>query len=350
MPRLIALAVLSLLAWVPGPADAQRGTAKQTTYALIRCESPGGRESFCPADTQRGVRLVNALSGRCQIGRNWGYDAEGIWVRGCSAEFEIGQRGDGYGWGWGHNEGASITCASQNYRYTLCDTETRGGVRLVNQISRAECVEGRSWGYDRRGVWVDQGCAGEFEVGGGGGDYRPGGGDRPGGGYDDASGATFVCESRDGRRRYCEADLRGGSVAVVRNISREPCQEGVNYGVDGRGVWVDRGCRAEFRIVEPPQRPGRPGRPGAGGYPGGGYPSNGGQPQGGSYPQGGTTETVRCESKDYKRRTCGIGEAYNVSLRRQLSKSACVEGATWGWDRSGIWVDRGCGAEFAVER
>ena len=37
-----------------------------------------------------------------------------------------------------------------------------------------------------------------------------------------------------------------------------------------------------------------------------------------------------------------------VQLIRTLSDSACVQGRTWGWDRSGVWVDRGCRAEFSV--
>ena len=35
---------------------------------------------------------------------------------------------------------------------------------LVRQRSEAACIENRTWGYDGRSVWVDQGCAGDFEV------------------------------------------------------------------------------------------------------------------------------------------------------------------------------------------
>lgn len=332
MLRIAAVATLLAACLLPAPAAAQP-QAKQTTYALIRCESPGGRESFCPADTRRGVRLVQTLQGRCQLGRSWGYDAGGIWVRGCSAEFEIGNRGDDGGWGWGHNDGSTVVCASENFRYTICETNTRGGVRLRNQISRAECVEGRSWGFDRRGIWVDQGCAAEFEVGAGGGrppvDRPPPGGGWGGG---DQTGDTFVCESRDGRRRYCDVDLRGRGATVIRNISRTPCEEGNTWGIDRRGVWVDGGCRAEFRIIDD-------------GY--GGRPPAGRPPYGGEQPVG----TVRCESKDFRRSDCPLpGGARRVELVRQTSRAACVEGDTWGWDRGRVWVDRGCAGEFAGYR
>ena len=53
----IPLVLLALFALLPEPAAAQVG-AKQTAYAFIRCESPGGRSSFCPADTRRGLALA----------------------------------------------------------------------------------------------------------------------------------------------------------------------------------------------------------------------------------------------------------------------------------------------------
>ena len=54
------------------------------------------------------------------------------------------------------------------------------------------------------------------------------------------------CESRDGKRNECDANLRGYRIADVREISRADCDIGRNFGYDDRGVWVDDGCRAEF--------------------------------------------------------------------------------------------------------
>ncbi|MEJ1964276.1 MAG: DUF3011 domain-containing protein [Gammaproteobacteria bacterium] len=54
------------------------------------------------------------------------------------------------------------------------------------------------------------------------------------------------CESQDGRRNNCNADLRGYRIADVREISKADCDIGRNFGYDDRGVWVDDGCRAEF--------------------------------------------------------------------------------------------------------
>jgi len=59
----------------------------------------------------------------------------------------------------------TITCESRHGRYNFCRIDTDGKVELVRQISSDSCREGRSWGYEDRGVWVDRGCSGEFRVG-----------------------------------------------------------------------------------------------------------------------------------------------------------------------------------------
>lgn len=59
-------------------------------------------------------------------------------------------------------------------------------------------------------------------------------------------------------------------------------------------------------------------------------------------------QTVYCESGDMRRHWCSEGIGRRVTLLRQRSDVRCVEGRTWGVDRSGIWVDRGCRADFEV--
>ncbi|WP_462116761.1 DUF3011 domain-containing protein, partial [Lysobacter xanthus] len=63
-------------------------------------------------------------------------------------------------------------CESEDGRERTCGINGRGDVRFVRQLSRAACIEGRSWGVDRRGVWVDGGCRAEFEVVGAWADSR----------------------------------------------------------------------------------------------------------------------------------------------------------------------------------
>lgn len=57
-----------------------------------------------------------------------------------------------------------ITCESANYRYTYCRVYTGGSARLVHKLSDRPCIEGNTWGYDSRGIWVDKGCRATFVV------------------------------------------------------------------------------------------------------------------------------------------------------------------------------------------
>ncbi len=57
-----------------------------------------------------------------------------------------------------------ITCESRHQRYVTCPIQTHGYVVLRRQISRAACIQGVTWDYDKRNIWVDGNCKGEFEV------------------------------------------------------------------------------------------------------------------------------------------------------------------------------------------
>lgn len=59
----------------------------------------------------------------------------------------------------------TIVCSSNHGDRVYCDADTRNGVMLVRQISGSPCDQGRTWGYDRRGIWVDRGCRAEFATG-----------------------------------------------------------------------------------------------------------------------------------------------------------------------------------------
>src|SRR5688500_6086044 len=61
--------------------------------------------------------------------------------------------------------GRTVPCEADNGRPAFCRVDTRGGVRLVDQDSRSPCIQGRTWGYDSRGIWVAQGCRAKFQVG-----------------------------------------------------------------------------------------------------------------------------------------------------------------------------------------
>ena len=152
-------------------------------------------------------------------------------------------RSRGPNWG-GWDNGYNIYCASDNGGRNNCPTDTRGGVQLIRQRSGSPCDFGRTWGYDRRGIWVDRGCRADFQIGGGGGG---------GGGMEAAAripaparrsslvrrttgGATFA------RSRRTAAFASSASAATrIASSTR-------TWGYDRRGVWVDRGCRADFEV------------------------------------------------------------------------------------------------------
>jgi hypothetical protein len=143
----------------------------------------------------------------------------------------------------------AIECVSRNYGYERCDVPWRDA-RLVRQLSDTTCIRGRNWGIDRRGIWVDRGCAGRFVAEGrhhrgDRDDYR--GGWHPGPGWDRRF--SVRCDSRDYQYRFCSVDLgRGGRAYLARQFSGSPCIEGRTWGWNRAGIWVNQGCDAEFTI------------------------------------------------------------------------------------------------------
>ena len=75
-----------------------------------------------------------------------------------------------------------------------------------------------------------------------------------------AADTLLNCESAGYRYTYCPADTRFG-VELQTQKSSTPCIVNESWGYDGGGVWVDKGCRATFRILSgrgnpPPPPPG----------------------------------------------------------------------------------------------
>ena len=65
-----------------------------------------------------------------------------------------------------------------------------------------------------------------------------------------ATTATQLVSSRD--YRYYREDFPQfssiDSIQLVRQVSDSACRRGSSYGIEGNTVWVDNGCRAEFRV------------------------------------------------------------------------------------------------------
>src|SRR4051812_50079772 len=53
---------------------------------------------------------------------------------------------------------------------------------------------------------------------------------------------TINCSSEDGKRNWCNIG-NARDAELVRQISGSPCIRGNTWGIDNRGLWVDRGDR-----------------------------------------------------------------------------------------------------------
>ena len=205
---------------------------------ILRCESDGGMRE-CRFDGPADVDLSRQISkSACVEGRSWGVNGNRIWVdRGCRADFTITQRGYRGGGGGGRE---TILCESSDGHREFCRADTSNGVRLERQLSRTDCVEGRNWGFNNNGIWVDNGCRAEFTLGrrGGGGGYR----------RDQNRAELITCESDYDHTHRCSIDLRGGSVRLSRQLSRTDCIYNRTWGYNNREIWVSNGCRAEFEV------------------------------------------------------------------------------------------------------
>ena len=171
--RTLACTLLPMLA-AAGGAQAQGyyghdggRQAVRDGSGIVRCESIRNRSNECRLEGR--ARMIRQLSGApCVEGETWGQSRHGVWVtRGCRAEF-VGEYRRGGGWGNGSGDGWGggqvIACHSNDRRQQYCDARIRRDVRLIRQDSRSACIEGRTWGWDRRGIWVSDGCRAQFQV------------------------------------------------------------------------------------------------------------------------------------------------------------------------------------------
>lgn len=142
----------------------------------------------------------------------------------------------------GPRAGQVVSCGSPQYQLLRCPVP-RGwrGARMIRQTSDSACVEGRTWGFERGSIWVNQGCGGEFVAAGGGG-FRPG----------RNWNREFVvsCGSPQYHRYFCQVDVGArGRVVLQHQDSDSACIEGRTWGWNRSGIWVDHGCGAHFRVI-----------------------------------------------------------------------------------------------------
>ena len=227
LPAVVATSLLSLATLAPRTALAQAADA-----GVVRCESRDLSRVHCPMDTGHGVELVRQLSGNtCNRGSEWDIERGGIWVAlGCRGEFRPLRMASGE-----RPMRRVIRCESDG-RQNSCPVILRGApVRLLRQLSAWPCKEGRSWGVRRNEIWVSRGCDAEFEIGA-----------EDGSGFVDAP-RWITCESKGKARRMCGITVEH-AVSLHRQLSNTACVQDQNWGWSRDGVWVDNGCRGEFRV------------------------------------------------------------------------------------------------------
>lgn len=58
-----------------------------------------------------------------------------------------------------------VSCVSKGKQRQQCSADTSAGVVMLRPTGEAACLLGRNWGYDEQGVWVSEGCGGDFATG-----------------------------------------------------------------------------------------------------------------------------------------------------------------------------------------
>jgi hypothetical protein len=270
----------------------------------VLCASNGKAYRECRVSSTGTIRMVMEISAQaCFEGLTWGTRTPGVvWVTsGCRATFTVTGRGVAKQRGKDR-----IVCESQKDNREVCYADTSNGVVLVQQLGTTVCAQGRNWGFDeeRELIWVDRGCRAEFLLGRVTQPVPP----------PPTLDSTVVCESENRQRKECKA-YTGAGVQIVRHLSDSACGFGREWGYDANGIWVTKGCRAEFVV--------------------------GGRPKP-------TMASIECESKDNARNHCAAATQFGVALYRQLGESECVLDQSWGFDADGIWVAAGCHAQFVL--
>jgi len=105
------------------------------------------------------------------------------WIAAAVAALAVGQvsaqgyypnpnYGNGYANGYTH----VVRCESHSGRSNFCRVNAQGRVFITRQLSQRQCIRGRNWNADYRGIWVGGGCRADFAI-------VPGRAYRQGGGY-----------------------------------------------------------------------------------------------------------------------------------------------------------------------
>ena len=217
-----------------------------------------------------------------------------------------------------------FTCSSNDGQLHSCRVDTDAPIQFVRQRSDAQCVAGQTYGIDRGGVWVTNGCRADFAVGNNNQAYDQGAynndgyhnngndRDRDDQGYRDADGNWH-------RGRHHHNDNNGTNSQNGPN----------NNGPYNNGTYSRQGT---YQVP----------------YNNGGYVGTGQQDikYYGKFENGVAT----CSARDDQAQTyCSTyGALSNATVIQQNGK--CVRGRTWDINPDGLWVAGNCSGKFQVQR
>lgn len=209
--------------------------SQQPASASVHCASERFRYRECQTRFASTARLAQNLSKtRCVEGENWGSRTGMVWVdKGCQGRF-VAARPPSQGPAAGTGN-YTVTCSSSGEITRTCAWDIRrGSPVLVQQLSQAPCVAGRSWRYEEGRIWVSDGCGARFGVAAG-----------PGG---QAPEYSVTCTSnRLDSTVWCPWEQRRGTPRLREEFTYRRCTEGRTWGyVPARGIWVADACSARF--------------------------------------------------------------------------------------------------------
>ncbi len=261
------------------------------SYAQVfNCSSNDGRQQECQIPEHgnpHDLRLVRQYSRQpCIENQTWGRHGNRVWVdQGCRADFAIGRGddddrhhdGDGDAYrdhdrdhrdrpDWDRQpayysgqfrDGHSYCSSNPGSGVIYC--QSGGAFKYANPLRVSDaCVMNRTWGTSQYGLWVANGCAGEWEIKREGGDQRASnfdGDDHHTGPGWDRQPAYYAGNFRDGHshcsaqgpgRTYCQS---GGAFRYANPLNvNGACVQNRTWGVSQYGLWVTNGCAGEWEI------------------------------------------------------------------------------------------------------
>ena len=210
-----------------------------------------------------------------------------------------------------------FTCSSDDGRLHSCRVNTNAPIQFVRQRSDAQCIAGQTYGIDRGGVWVTNGCRADFAVGARGaydqGAYNNGNRDRDNDADDQDNG--------NWRHHHRRDNNDNGSYSQNGPYNNGSYDRQGNYQGPYNNGRYNNGDRGYVNSGQPIQY----------------Y---------GSYKNGRTN----CSANPGAGQTyCQTGGALSdATIIKQNGR--CQRGQNWDINPDGLWIADGCSAEFQLQR